>query len=499
MTSFIGLNIHPGVGSTRQKLLDWHARTRPRWSGVMDGVQLARDIAAIDPHMNVWHRAYPDGGDESIWQRMTPRAWVDKTRAELDGTNLYGYCLNEPGFDNAMLEWLCEVIEYSAQFGLRLVVGNFSVGTPEPREWEKPAAVRLLRLIEAHHDRVVLALHEYAGGIITSGFVGGAPNDTTHHPDYTDPLNWPEPANVTMWHCGRYRFLLAACDKLKIKPPRIVITEHGFDGVEDPPTKAWLDTLPRDTPGNLRGWLSLRAAWAQMFPAYSIEQAYFIQLAYAKNVIYAPPVEGVNLYCYGTNDPAKWASFEIMNHWALLDIIADRVIAPTISEPPPADDDTQPLPPAAALPLVAIRETNTALDRLLILEAVAQDIGDALRLALLDLQQTPGAVSFAQVFDGVDKLYSRINNARMSLQSARRMVNEECQELTDEMGDEINLEALLEEAADVLFVVCLSVLAAGGTLEQFMHALAAMLQKNRLKTDATHHWDGSKITKRKAG
>ena len=192
-------NIHAQGLQNYSRLLQFYATAKPTWAGVMDGVQLAKDIGAASPTTEVWHRAYPPGGDEEIWRVVSPAQWVDKTRRELEASDLWAYCLNEPGFDDPMLQWLCEVIDLAGPAGLKLVVGNFSVGTPEPDDWKKPAAKWLLERLHKHRDRVILGLHEYAGGIITSGFVGGPPTELRDasgnllHRDFTTAENWPEP------------------------------------------------------------------------------------------------------------------------------------------------------------------------------------------------------------------------------------------------------------------------------------------------------------------
>ena len=334
----IGFNIHAQGVKDTARLMSWCAENKPAWMGVMDGVGLAKAIRQASPDTQVWHRAYPSGGDEAIWKRISPQQWVAQARRELDGTGLWAYCLNEPGFDQDMLRWLCEAIEAAGSQGVKLVVGNFSVGTPEPDQWRSPQAARLLRLLDAHRARVILGLHEYAGGVVTSGFIGGAPNSTQYHRDFIPRENWPdraEAADMTMWHIGRLKFMIAACKAQGIQPPRVLITEAGFDSLKSDPNpdlRAWLDSLPDSDGFEARAWRGLRQAWAGYYPQWTHEQAYAEQLRYVDDVIYAGlPVEGLQVFCYGHKD-AQWAGFDVEGYETLLGALAAR---PEPITPPP--------------------------------------------------------------------------------------------------------------------------------------------------------------------
>ena len=110
---------------------------------------------------------------------------------------------------------------------------------PRPEEWSQ--GKELLQLASQYKEWCLVALHEYAGGIITSGFIGGNPNGTATDNgnmvkrdglvDYTKVENWPTPAqakDMTMWHCGRFKFLNMYCKSEGIPLLRIAITEFGF-------------------------------------------------------------------------------------------------------------------------------------------------------------------------------------------------------------------------------------------------------------------------------
>lgn len=86
--------------------------------------------------------------------------------------------------------------------GLRSVVGNWSVGTPDLPTW---ATYR--DALDAMHPQDLIGLHEY----------------------------WVDLADIgNVWHCGRWRLVPALADK------QIVVTECGRDRVEGRGSAGWL-------------------------------------------------------------------------------------------------------------------------------------------------------------------------------------------------------------------------------------------------------------------
>lgn len=302
-SSRISYNIHGQNVPDMPRLLQHLQAIQPYAVLVMDNLGLAKELKALLPRTLVIFRAWPD---DAIHQQMTPEQWIQHKLSETGGSDLWLYTSNEPGFGDDLLDWTSRLIELTAPRGMKLVVGNFSVGTPRPEEWERPAAVRLLRLLDQHRQTVILGLHEYACGVITSGFIGG-------EPQFIAPHSWPQtPAALTKWHCGRFSLLVSVCHRLGIGAPRIVLTEHGFDDVSD--IKPWAERLLRDAPYlNVRGWKSLRSQWNAWFGglAWSPERAYFEQLAYADRAIYQQsPVEAQLIFSWGYSS-RDWEQFDI--------------------------------------------------------------------------------------------------------------------------------------------------------------------------------------------
>lgn len=323
----ISYNLHGQNIKDKPRLLAHLRATAPAWVLVMDNLELAREIKAALPATNVIFRAWPD---DDIHKRVSPADWVNQKAAAIGGADVWCYTTNEPGFSDDVLNWTNAVIELAAARGLKLCVGNFSSGTPEPDDWHRPAAIRLLHLCDSHRDTVVLGLHEYSGGVITSGMISGSPA-------FIQPSDWPRRVeNVACWHVGRVRLLLQACDWLSvsIKPPRIVITEAGFDDMSD--IKTWLDGLLKTPPyTSIRGWKSLWNQWRAWWPTWTPQKAYFEQLKYADNVLYKDtPVEGMLMFSWGASSE-MWQQFDVSDANELQGLLEAYANEGTPTAPPP--------------------------------------------------------------------------------------------------------------------------------------------------------------------
>ncbi len=355
--SKISYNIHaqyvPDVGRLKQHLV----AIQPTAVVVMDGLGLAREIRALLPNCIVIHRNYGiTNGDDDVHLKVTPARWMELRAKEAEGS-VWLYTTNEPAFDQKTIQWTVELMELAVKQNVRLVVGNWGVGNPGPDDW--PAAKRMLELLDQHRDLFILGLHEYACGIITSGLYGGYPNNAGVQPGTFGGKNlipretWPDDVSkITMWHCGRFNFLVKACAEMSIQPPRIILTEHGMDDVSD--IKGWANTLLR-TPGydSIRGWKSLRTQWQMWMPQWSVDRAYFEQLKWADEVIYKDSVvEGQCTFSWGHSSDL-WEQFDVSeanDFQTALEAYAKEadVTQPPVIEPPPPIVQ----PPAPSAPSV---------------------------------------------------------------------------------------------------------------------------------------------------
>lgn len=357
--SRISLNIHGQNVPDGAYLLDVLRKLNPVAVLVMDNLDLAKRIHATLPDTMTIYRHWGADSDDNDALQYSPEAWVKERAAKADGLPLWMYTTNEPEFNAHNIEWNTRVVELAAKQGLRVVVGNWGVGKPVDVDNAWNMADRLLRLLDAHRDTAVMGLHEYACGVITSGFIGGTPQER----GLIMPDTWPEDTTQTgaLWHCGRFRFMERYCKAQGIKPPRIILTEHGFDDVSD--IKPWTETLKK-TPvagnpgGNIRGWKTLATQWGEWFGDWTPEQAYFEQLKYANEKLYkGSSVEAQLIFSWGHSSPI-WYQFDIAEARELHNLLIGY--ASVVDTPPPAPLPDPPPPVVTEPPYTggAIMATN---------------------------------------------------------------------------------------------------------------------------------------------
>lgn len=348
MTSRISYNIHAQGLKDTNRLISHLKIIKPRAVVVMDGLALARVIRANCPETMVIHREWPD---DDIYARVSPAQWLSQKRSQVGTDDIWLYTTNEPGYDEKIIAWHEELIKqnFASSNPLKLVVMNISSGVPKPEEWGK--ADNLLRLISKYRDRVVLGLHEYFGGLPTSGFVGGNPDDIRYHPNYIVRSNWPKgqaAKDITKFHCGRYKFLVDYCTKNNIAIPRIVLTEHGPDAMGD--VDPWLKSLKMTSPYNsIRGYKTLATQWKAWYPDWTFAQAYFEILKYlSENIYQDSPVEAQMIFCYGHTAGGQWEQFDVEGDTDFLNLIEKyetTVVQPTPSNPIPVENVPMPTLP----------------------------------------------------------------------------------------------------------------------------------------------------------
>ncbi len=252
--------------------------------------------------------------------------------------------LNEPPFNKEVVEWLTELLRLAAPRGIPLIVGNWAVGNPAPEQWAM--AREMLQLLDQHRHLFILGLHEYAGGVITSGLIGG-------NPTFIQPQTWPQDVKqIARFHMGRFKFLMDYCDSVGIRCPRIILTEHGFDDTSD--IKAWEETLKKTSPYmNIRGWKTLRGQWQDWFGGlgWSPERAYFEQLAWADRTIYQnSPVEAQCIFCWG-HSSKDWEQFDVSDAFEFQRLLEEYARQGTAFQPTaftPPTPEPAPQPEAAA-------------------------------------------------------------------------------------------------------------------------------------------------------
>jgi len=282
--SGIGLNILAGGAYDELRLLDWLDRARPPAGVVMNNGALAGRLATRYPEMLVVYRHWPDDNASAVampeerWRLLTAFA------PQLPGVALYTQ--NEPSYTAECAAWEVDLIARADREGRRLVVLNAGMGGPEDEHWEGALLPLLQALADSAARRAarglpphVLGLHEYFDF------------HAWRAPGY-DPL-----AGET-WLIGRFRRLLAACDRLGISHPPVLITEHGADSLRS----------------EYHGW---RAG------AGLGEADYATQLIDMDRLVYAPAPEviGQCVFCWTASD-GGWETYNVKDAPELLETLA---------------------------------------------------------------------------------------------------------------------------------------------------------------------------------
>lgn len=277
----VSFNVHgPNAVKKPDDLIQWVRDVKPRWILQMDDDGLAGELQSASPSTNIIGRST---GDEK--QRLLiPEQWLDLV-AHNGAYGRWIYMQNERGAGPDETDWSYVRLVAGLKRGWKFVVYNCSTGTPGATEW--PIADKVIRLASDNPDQIAIGLHEYGGGLMWSAMDG-----IPYLPAY------PDAPKGNRWLVGRFKFLLDYCDKARIKYPRIVITEHGFDDVfgafAHPPI---VSTPPYLNP---RGWRSLVNQWAAWYPGVAPDDVYAAHLLWAdKNIYASTPVEAQLVFCYG--------------------------------------------------------------------------------------------------------------------------------------------------------------------------------------------------------
>lgn len=311
-------------------------------------LDFARQVHNEFPDMITIIRNWPDS---ELHKHVSPAVWITQHASQADG-GLYLYTMNESGLSQEVIDWHIQVMNLAIQRGIHLCLLNPATGT-----WDNPDCPRLKPLLELagkHRDLFIIGLHSYAGGVITSGLLGGypvnagvasSPNDApgTKGRNLIPQSLWPkrdEILHTTTFHIGRHSWIMNYCHDNNIRMPRFALTETGFDYLGD--IGAWLNTLDHSGFDSVNGWHTLRSQWAAWF-GMSGEQAYFEQLKYAAENLLTG-LEFALLYAYG--DDGNWPNYNVANSGlpALLEGLNTL--------PPPPHEDT---PPPDELDLSSLR------------------------------------------------------------------------------------------------------------------------------------------------
>lgn len=335
MTQKLGLNVLQVPDETA---LYAHI-SRAKYPAILlygDRAPTAYAIKRTFPNMTVIVRQWPDA---ELFKRISPKDFLRHSR-EISNNGCVIHTHNEADL-GAITGWEYEAARYAIENKQVICVLNPSTGAYDNPDFDR--AKDLLKLAADFPQYIIVGLHAYAGGIVTSGVYGGYPDNAGVEPgkpggvSLIQPHSWPtreQLENATCFHLGRHRFLYRWCDRNGIKRPRVIITETSFDYTGD--IGAWLNNLKR-IGGSVNGFKTLEPQWREWWPDLSRDAAYFAQMAWANRVMFND-VEAALLFGYGNNP--DWVNYTIHDTGipAMLETLADTV------EPPPPPVEPPPIP-----------------------------------------------------------------------------------------------------------------------------------------------------------
>lgn len=278
----ISLNVLGLPAVDEATLIAWVKKARPAHVLVMDNVELGMRLASTGTTI-VFRRFHPS--DSSFHEWLSPQQWLSSVDDLPRGWIIQA--LNEPGGDQRQLsDWCSELMVSAHQVGRRVAVPNWSVGNPNEQFVDSGVYDRMLRTLVTYPEHL-LAVHEY--------FI-------------TSPLAEP-------WHIGRYRRLHARAQRIGLRPPVTIVTEHG-----------------RDVSGGHDGWRTVFS-----------EREYAKKLEEAQSIYRANGVDAL-VFCYGDGFDQRWRTYNVEGATVLLEEMANMAYYG-----PPGWSQAVPTPPATVV------------------------------------------------------------------------------------------------------------------------------------------------------
>lgn len=331
--SRISFNVHAQNIPNNGAFWQYMRQLNPKALYVLDEPGTAVSALEKLPATEVFFRFNGGKGDdgEKILE-YTPSEWLNMMLAKVQGEKRIIFSAgNEMPLNKRVVDWMCALIRQANDLGCRVGVLNLAVGNPPGDDpigaWA--VAKPLLELLAEHRQHYLL-LHEYFFVVPTSGFYGGWPDNAGVAPgqpggqNLVSVENWPkDTSGITMYHCGRFKFLLAYCDREGIPYPRIGLSEHGEDALDD--VKEWGNKLQKTPPHvDFKGWRTCERQYAEWYgkKGWSPARVYAEMLVYLdKHVYEGSPVEFQCVFSM-FQASAEWGPFNVWAHLDFMDRIA---------------------------------------------------------------------------------------------------------------------------------------------------------------------------------
>jgi hypothetical protein len=223
-----------GIGDYLKKLdaanVPFVIKCADSMTGLFEAQELVRKKNGAVPHVLVYRRSVPDGGstppsgnpDVPDYKQKPIKAAEDHWKwhkahlpTDLDPKYVWIETINELRKEVEWADWIGEFAFFTGQMaiadGYKFSAFGYSSGTPDEGSWETDGMLRYLELCQDNPDDLSVALHEYSFKTKNIWFLRGD-------------------------HIGRFEKLFTACDKHRIKRPKVIMTEWGWTHERVPTT-----------------------------------------------------------------------------------------------------------------------------------------------------------------------------------------------------------------------------------------------------------------------
>ncbi len=215
-----------GIGEYLKKLdaanIPFVIKSADAMTGLFEAQELVRKRNGAVPHVLVYRRsvkvgnsAPPSGNPDVPDYTKEPEAaaaehwqWHKKhLPSDLDPKLVWIETINELRKEVEWADWIGRFAFFTGQMaladGYKFSAFGYSSGTPDEGAWETDGMLRYLESCQANPDDLSVALHEYSFKKEDIWFMRGD-------------------------HIGRFEKLFDACDKHRIKRPKVIMTEWGW-------------------------------------------------------------------------------------------------------------------------------------------------------------------------------------------------------------------------------------------------------------------------------
>lgn len=278
---------------------------RPSWTTVVNNMGLAERILQVVPEMNVNLR-HQQGLEQGYWRDKGFNTILEdckRTDPQRRFWHSYWNEINDVAWDAFVVS---ELRKMHPEERPKLVLGNYSVGCPNPDNiWESAEGLVVLKGASDMRDSLVIGVHDaYFEGYPLLGWQGNRfiNKNITLWP--TRPVD-----DVNNWIVGRHKTALNAFRKMfpNSPLPRWVNTEAQFENVP-----AVEGLLGRKIEGGHVPHINYVRETFNM----TIDDALYVFLYWVVMAAYAtsPEMECINIFCWGGHGDVNWNRFNIENN-----------------------------------------------------------------------------------------------------------------------------------------------------------------------------------------